>query len=202
MNPERTAIILIGFQNDYFLPTGVLYQVIEAAARASKVLANTLDLVARLAKTPVTLICTPISFTPDYSELKDPVGILKAVRDLGAFQHGKEGSETIAELRQFGDRILSVPGKRGLNAFSNTALDAVLKERGIEDVVIAGVVTSICVDSTGRFAAEQGYRTTILSNCTSGRTEIEQSFYIDNIMPLYARVMDSSALLGALGIAA
>ena len=88
-------------------------------------------------------------------------------------------------------------GKRGLNAFSNTRLDELLTERGIEHVVLAGAVTSICIDSTGRAAHERGYQVSVLSDCTASRTKMEQTFYCEQIFPLYAAVTDAKSLLNA-----
>jgi nicotinamidase-related amidase len=201
MDPQRTALVMIGYQNDYFATDGVLSRVIEEAARVTGTLTNTIDLLERLASTPVLIVATPISFTPDYHELTDPVGILKTVKEMGAFQAGTKGAETIPELRRLGERILEVPGKRGLNAFSNTELDHLFQQRGITNVAIAGVVTSICVDSTGRSAFERGYKVSILSDCTSGRTTLEQDFYCENVFPLYAEVLNHKQLIERLGTA-
>lgn len=189
MNPQETALVLIGYQNDYFSPQGFLHSVIEEPARLERTLENTLFVVEHLAKTETLMVTTPIIFTPEYTELQDPVGILKAIRDAGAFKAGSIGAEIIPELRHYGDRLLEVPGKRGLNAFSNTQLDEVLKARGIKDLVLCGVVTSICIDSTGRAAFERGYRVVVLSDCISGRTRIEEEFYLSQIYPLYAQVL-------------
>ena len=95
-----------------------------------------------------------------------------------------------------------MPGKRGLNAFSNTELDQVFQQRGITNVVVAGVVTSICVDSTGRSAFERGYKVSILSDCTSGRTTFEQDFYCETVFPLYAEVLNHNQFLERLRITA
>lgn len=198
MNPAETALVLIGYQNDYFAPDGVLASVIEESARAAEVLANTVALVAALATTRATIVATPIIFTPDYSELLNPVGILKTVRDLGAFRAGSHGSETVGDLLRFGDRISCVPGKRGLNAFSNTDLDALLSRNAVRNVVLAGVVTSICIDSTARSASERGYDVTVLRDCTASRTKLEHDFYCDGILPLYSKVTTSRALLASL----
>lgn len=191
---EKTAVVLIGYQNDYFADDGALVGALEGDWRRT-ILANTNRLLDALTDTPATLISTPIQFTPDYSELVEPTGILKTIVEVGAFREGDPGSETIDDLRRRGDRILEIPGKRGLNAFSNTELGDVLEARGIEDVVLAGVVTSICIDSTGRAAAERGYRVSVLSDCTAGRTGYEQEFYCGSIFPLYARVMTLDDLL-------
>ncbi len=195
MKTTDTALILIGYQNDYFAQDGILHAVIEETARVTRVLANTVELIEGLFPTPVLIVATPIAFTPDYVELVEPVGILKTIQDVGAFRAGGKGSETIPELQQFGERIVQVPGKRGLNAFSNTDLQDLLDKRGISRVVVAGVVTSICIDSTGRSAHDRGLQVTILNDCTSGRTVVEQDFYCKEIFPLYADVTDHESLL-------
>jgi len=202
MDPKHTAVVLIGYQNDYFAADGKLHAVIEESSRVTGVVANTCDLVERLHSTPILVVSTPLRFTPDYSELVEPVGIIKTVKEMGAFKAGTRGAETIPELLRFGERIMEVPGKRGLNAFSNTDLDSLFQQRGITHVVLAGVVTSICVDSTGRSAYERGYKVSVLSDCTSGRTTFEQDFYCENVFPLYAEVIDHVQLFKRLGIAA
>ena len=192
---NKTAIILIGYQNDYFAADGALVGALEDAEWRVEMLANTVKLLDSASDTEALIISTPIVFTPDYAELVEPTGILKAIVDVGAFKGGETGSETIKELTSFGDRIQEIPGKRGLNAFSNTGLNEALEAKGITDVVIAGVVTSICIDSTGRAAHEHGYRVSILKDCTAGRTSFEQDFYCENIFPLYANVIESEELL-------
>lgn len=199
MNPHRTALILIGFQNDYFASDGILRTVIEEAARVSGVLENTLSLLTQLVPTPVLIVSTPITFTHDYRELKHPVGILKTIQEVHAFQAGTPGAAMVPELAAYADRILEIPGKRGLNAFSNTQLGQLLDDHQVTDVVLAGVVTSICIDSTGRSAHERGHRVAVLSDCTCGRTIEEQEFYCQQIFPLYARVVTRAELIHDLG---
>ena len=149
MQLSTTAFIFIGYQNDYFAADGILRAVVEEADRTRNILANSLDLLSALEEHETTLIQTPIIFTADYSELINPVGILKVIQDVGAFKQGSPGAEIIDEFKSLGERINIVKGKRGLNAFSNTELDQLLAERGITHVVLAGAVTSICIDSTG-----------------------------------------------------
>ena len=191
---KKTALVLIGYQNDYFAPEGALVGALEDVEWRVKMLDNTVKLIEALSATDALIISTPIVFTQNYEELVEPTGILQTIVDVGAFKDGENGAETISELSNFGDRILEIPGKRGLNAFSNTDLDETLKERGITDVVIAGVVTSICIDSTGRAAHERGYRVSVVKDCTAGRTDFEQDFYCDKVFPLYAKVIESREL--------
>lgn len=197
-DPKQTAIVLIGYQNDYFAADGILNSALEDKAQVAMALTNTIEILNEFFLTPVTYIAAPIVFTPTYQELVDPVGILKIIKEFGAFKAGESGAETIDEIKRFGDRILEVPGKRGLNAFSNTELHVLFKKRGIRNVVFAGIVTSLCIDSSARHAADIGYRTYILEDCTAGRTKIEQRFYCREVFPLYASVITKDALLQAL----
>ena len=194
MTIENSAFIFIGYQNDYFADDGILRSAIEESSETNRVLENTMKLIATLKDTQATLIQTPIIFTKSYEELNEPVGILKVIKDVGAFQEGQKGSDIIAEFDAYGDRIATIKGKRGLNAFSNTDLHEKLKNDGIQNIYVAGAVTSICIDSTARAAHERGYNVFVLSDCTAGRSNFEQKFYCENIFPLYAQVVDSQAI--------
>ena len=199
ISPEETALILIGFQNDYFAPNGILRDVIEASSKVTKLLENTEQLIGAIADLPMPIIATPIIFAENYSELdNEPVGILRTIKEVGAFQAGKTGSETIPELLKFGDRIVYIQGKHGLNAFSNTELEHYLKAKNIKNIAIAGTVTSICVDSTARCATELGFNTIVLSDCTSSRTIFEQEFYCRHIFPIYSTVLDHTSFIASL----
>jgi nicotinamidase-related amidase len=191
MEPKKTALILIGYQNDYFAQDGILRGVVQEADRVDHTLAHTLDLIRKLSPTPVSIVSTPIILNPDYRALASPVGILHAIKESGAFRAGSKGAENIPELAAFGDRITYVSGKVGFNAFANTRLDTVLQEAGVTDLLVAGMVTALCVDSTGRAGYERGYRVSILSDCTSARTRSEQDFYCRNVFPLYGSVLNN-----------
>lgn len=192
MDYKHTALILVGYQNDYFAKNGILRGVVEEPGRVDDVLQNTLALISRLAPSEASILSTPIVLTPDYRALASPVGILHTIKASGAFAAGTPGAQDIPELTAFGDRIQYVKGKVGFNAFSDTLLDDVLKQKGIRNVLLAGMVTSLCIDSTGRAAYERGYSVTVLSDCTSARTPIEQEYFCSSVFPLYGSVMSSS----------
>ena len=163
-----------------------------------EILRNTLDLIEALRPTPVTIVATPIVLTADYRAMTDPVGILNTIKESGAFRVGTTGAATIDELKALGDRIDYVDGKVGFNAFADTRLHDLLVSRGTRNVLVCGMVTSLCIDSTGRAAYERGYNVTIVSDCTSGRSSTEHDFYCRNIFPLYGRAADSHTLIGEL----
>ena len=156
MNAKNTAAILVGYQNDYFAKNGILRGVVEEPNRVDEVLNNSLEFIREAAKTEMSIISTPIVLEPNYRAMANAVGILDKIKQSGAFKHGTTGADTIPELLAFGSRIDYVSGKVGFNAFSDTTLEQVLKQRGIRNVLVAGMVTSLCIDSTGRAAYERG----------------------------------------------
>lgn len=198
MDANQTALVLVGYQNDYFAQDGILRGVVEEPGRVDEVLRSTLALIEALRGTPATIVSTPIVLTADYRAMADPVGILSTIKQSGAFQAGTPGAATIPELLALGDRIDYVEGKVGFNAFADTRLHDLLVSRGIRNVLVCGMVTSLCIDSTGRAAYERGYTVTIVSDCTSGRSHTEHDFYCRNIFPLYGRAADSHTLIGEL----
>ena len=191
IDPETTALLLIGYQRDYFDSDGILYGVVEEQLRSSDTLANTISLIDAYKGTGMTMVRTPLVFSEDYGELENPIGILKTIRDVEAFRAGTTGAETIDAISAYGDRIDEVRGKLGFNAFAHTDLEKMLRDRGVDSVIIAGCVTSICINATALHAFEAGFGVTILSDCTSSRTTVEQEFFCDTVFPLFAQVRTS-----------
>jgi len=194
MSLSKTAVLLIGFQNDYFAEDGILHGVLESHERSESVLKRTLDLLGELGETDACFINVPILFSADYNELVNPVGLMAKIRELGAFRRDTKGGEVAPELVALGERVEHVHGKTGFNAFNGTKLHERLQGLGVEHVILCGVVTSVCIDSTGRAANELGYKVTVLSDCIAGRSATEQDFYCDDVFPLYAEVCESDAL--------
>jgi nicotinamidase-related amidase len=195
MDLKRVALILVGYQNDYFAKDGILRGVVEKTGTVDEVLEKTLTLISKLATTEATIISTPIVLSPDYRALANPSGILHKIKESGAFAVDTPGAQDIPELLAFGDRIEYVKGKVGFNAFSDTRLEATLNAKQIQHVLIAGMVTSLCIDSTARAAYERGYSVAVLSDCTSARTAFEQEYYCSNVFPLYGTVISSEEVI-------
>lgn len=198
MDATKTALVLIGYQNDYFAKDGILRGVVEEPGRVDEVLDNSIGFVRSLLEKGATVVSTPIILHADYRAMASPGGILHTMKEVGAFAAGTKGAENIAELEKFGDDIVYVGGKIGFNAFANTELETILRAKDIRNVLICGMVTSLCIDSSGRAAYERGYDVTIVSDCTSGRTATEHEFYCQSVFPLYGAAKSSDDILAAM----
>ena len=68
---------------------------------------------------------------------------------------GEAGHDIVPELAPFEDEV--VIDKPGRSAFTNTELDAVLRAKGVRNLVVCGVTADACVSSTVREASDRGY---------------------------------------------
>lgn len=198
LDPSKTALVLIEFQNDFTTPGGVLHGAVEGVMQSSNMLENTQKLVQQARAQGVTIIHAPISFAPGYGELSPhPYGILKGVVDNNAFVKGTWGAEITDDMKpESGDIIIE--GKRGLCAFSSTNLDFILRSRGLQNVALAGFLTNCCVESTMRSAYEKGFNVLTLTDCVAATSEEEQRVAIEKDYPMFSHPVKSSELLGAL----
>jgi nicotinamidase-related amidase len=143
---SKHALILVDIQNDYF-PDGLLPVVgVEAAAdNAAKLLTG----------------------------FRRAGGFLVHIRhefpsaDAPFFKPDSEGSKINTRvLPQDGENVIL---KRYANAFRDTDLKSILDENEIDDLVICGDMSHLCIDATARAAADLGYTVTVIHDACASR---------------------------------
>jgi ureidoacrylate peracid hydrolase len=195
MDPKKTAVVLIEYQNDFTSNGGALHGAVKDVMEKTDMLSNTVETVQKARETGATIIYAPITFTPDYHELTpNPYGILKGVVDNQAFRQGTWGAEIVQDLTPAPQDIV-VEGKRGLDAFASTNLDFILRSRGITTIALGGFLTNCCVESTMRTGYEKGFDVVTLKDCTAALSEEEQRLAVEKNYPMFSRPMDHEAFL-------
>ncbi|ATB32910.1 cysteine hydrolase [Melittangium boletus] len=198
MDPKKTAVVLIEYQNDFTSEGGNFHSAVKPVMERTGMLANTVKTVTQARQLGVTIIHAPITFTPDYHELTPaPYGILKGVVDTQSFRKGTWGAEIVDVLKPQ-DKDIVVEGKRGLCGFASTNLDFVLRSRGITDIALGGFLTNCCVESTMRTGYEKGYNVITLKDCTATLSEEEQRLAIEKNYPMFSRPMNHDEFLSKL----
>lgn len=198
MDPRKTALVLIEFQNDFTTPGGTLHDAVRPVMEQTNMLQNTVETATRARELGAKIVFVPISFTEGYGELRsEPYGILKGVVDSGSFKKGQWGSQIVDVLKpQEGDIIIE--GKRGLCGFESTNLDFILRSRGITDIALGGFLTNCCVESTMRVAYEKGYNVVTLTDCTATLSPEEQAHACTKNFPMFSRPLTHAQWLDEL----
>ena len=145
---ENTALVIIDIQNDYF-PGGAM-QLEGADAAGAKAAA----LLAKFRKEAVPVI---------------HVRHLSARPGSTFFLPGTKGAEIHESLRPLGGE--TVVEKNFPNSFRNTGLKEILEKNKIQNLVVAGMMTHMCVDASVRHAADLGYKVTLLADACATRAQ-------------------------------
>lgn len=81
--------------------------------------------------------------------------------------------------------------KRTVGAFHNTELHERLAERGVDTVVLGGLVTTMGVESTARAASDHGYDVVFVADAMSGLAADEHEFAVTRVFPRFGKVVTS-----------
>jgi nicotinamidase-related amidase len=140
--PARSALVVIDAQQEYFAPLGKV--VLPEGPAAVQRIARALEW-ARGAGVPVVHIVHE-------SRRPDPKTFAPGSPTLAIHPAAAPAS---------GEPVMTkhLPG-----LFTGTALEAFLRERGIERLLVSGFMTQMCVDTTARQAAHLGFAVTVLSD--------------------------------------
>ena len=198
IDPKKTAVVLIEYQNDFTTEGGVLHDAVSTVMEQTGMIDNTREVVDAARQAGVTIMHAPITFAEGYHEISDhPYGILKGVVDGNAFVKGSWGAAIADELApQDGDIV--VEGKRGLDTFASTNLDFMLRSKGIENLVLGGFLTNCCVESTMRSGYENGYHVITLSDCVAATSPEEHANALQYDYPMFSEPMTSAEFVKAL----
>jgi nicotinamidase-related amidase len=165
---DDTAMGRLGFD------IGLLREAIDPCVR----------LVEAARKAGVLVVFTRYVYQPDYSDGGIMVELLPGLKTENALKAG-EWEVEIAPI--FGARPDEpVIDKSKPSAFHGTTMDAVLAEHGITRVVICGITTNCCVESTVRDAAHRDYDTWLVTDGVAETRRDRHEYAIECMTMLFA----------------
>ncbi len=167
----RSALVIIDMQRDFLEPGGFGAALGNDVTRLQAAVGPCRAVLAAARTNGLLVIHTREGHRPDLSdaprlkvERGDPALRIGAPGPMGRILvRGEPGHDIIAELSpQPGEPVIDKPGK---GAFYQTDLDLMLRNRSIDTLLVCGVTTEVCVNTTVREANDRGYRCVVLADC-------------------------------------
>lgn len=150
----------------------------------------------------------PVFFTAFASSAGDGSDVVTAsIRKRNAERLARTGSPVILPWSDPCTHILPdldrgprdvILVKQSMDAFPTTRLAEELDARGVRSVVVCGVYTDACVESTSRSAAERGYPVFVVEDACAAWTEDYHVKSLANLGRYFARICSSRELAGLL----
>jgi biuret amidohydrolase len=171
LDPARAALVIIDMQRDFLEPGGFGESLGNDVSLLRRTIEPTRRVLAAARAVGMTVIHTREGHRPDLSDLPIAKKVrgnpVVAIGDLGAMGRilvrGEAGHDIIPELYPVaGEPVIDKPGK---GAFYATDLDTILKNRGIAQLIVCGVTTEVCVNTSVREANDRGYDCLVIEDC-------------------------------------
>jgi len=166
-----TALIIIDMQRDFVMPGGFGEALGNDVKQLQVTIAPTKAILEGARKAGILVIHTREGHRPDLSDCP-PSKLVRGrgktrIGDVGPMGRilvrGEIGHDIVPELYPIpGEVVIDKPGK---GAFFATDLELILRDRGIKTLIVCGVTTEVCVNTTVREANDRGYECVVLSDC-------------------------------------
>ena len=195
-DPKTTALLLIDPYNDFLSEGGKIWPRIKAVAEQVDALVHLRAVVAAARSSGVRVVFVPHHrYDPgDYEGWAHATPYQLRGAHSQVFARGSWGGT-------FHDDFQPRPGEIvasehwGSSGFANTDLDRLLRQHGIERVILVGMIANTCLEATRRFAMELGFEVTLVTDATAAFTaEAMHAAHVVN-GPTYAHAIVTTAEL-------
>lgn len=185
---KDTALMVVDMQNAYLDDRGSMIRRNFDTSRLRAAIEPCGRLISFARASQVPIIQTRNVYRADYRDAGVRVReIVPNTITTGSLAAGTWDVEIIEALAPSEDDI--VIDKNRPSAFIGTTLDVLLRGMGIRSLVICGITTNICVESTARDASQFDYRTFVVSDATAEMEQSRHDHALNTLGFLFARIL-------------
>lgn len=200
----RPALIVAECQNNMVNPeTGPRRNSgLVAEAQRRSLVPNIAALAAGCRAAGVPVVHCTIEPRPDFAGLGTRNRLLGGMAKRGSapreeFDRGFEIDPGIPVL----DVDFRVPRQHGVTPFGGTSLVPLLRNLGVDTVLLSGVSTNVALPGSTVEAVNAGFAVVLVEDCTCGASQRTHEFMVEEFFPLLAQVAPAAEVLAALGAA-
>jgi ureidoacrylate peracid hydrolase len=197
--PQHCALLLVDVQNDFAADGGAMHREGRDVSMAQAMvprLGRLLE-VARAAKVRVVWIRNVYNTGPNW--YLSEVWLEQARRRRnGAYIdypvcEPNEWNGDFYQIRPKPDEVVVTKHRYG--AFESTDLDLVLRSQGVRTVIMTGIATNVCVETTARQAFLRDYYVVFVSDCTATYSQAQHEATLFNIDQFFGQVVTSQEVM-------
>ncbi|HEY0269553.1 MAG TPA: isochorismatase family cysteine hydrolase [Sphingomonas sp.] len=194
--PERTALVIVDIQVDFAAPHGLIGGHGVDMSDAEIAVDRIEELIAAARKAGATVAFMRVMTRPetDTNAMKTWMARRGTPGDGAICRVGSGGEDYYRVKPQPGDIEIE---KLQYDSFHNTDLDARLRVRGIDTLVIAGISTDCCVDATASAAFHRDYHVFVVSDGCAAFGEGVHAAALNTLQSHCALLTKSAAVIGA-----
>ena len=198
LDPRRTALLVVDMQNAFMLP-GVAHSL---CPRAEKIVPNINRLAQAVRQTGGTVIWIKTTFKDDalknwstYFEMVKPE---QGARRVAALTAGNKGHELWAALDVRADDLIVEKNRFSAFIQGSSNLADVLREQGLDTVLVTGTVTNVCCESTARDAMMLNFKTIMVTDGNAAVTDEDHNASLCAFYLTFGDIMSTDTLVTCL----
>ncbi len=193
LGPGRPALLVVDMQNDFCAEGGYVSRLGRDVGACGRIVPALRDLIASARAADVPVIWLMAEY--EHDAITRPM--LAKQREMGVADvccaQGSWGAAPFGVAPEPGEPVVV---KHRYSGFVGTDLDALLAERGVQTLVIAGVQTNVCVESTLRDGHSRGFYIVLAGDCVASHMPAQHDATLANVGFLLGDVTDGATIAG------